>query len=186
MVFTFDVTAHPLLRKLDQESVTLCNTVKRKQWSYFLFVLCLCLCFSLWHVERPLIVSYCNILWQCLVGSRVGCLLCELSAPHSFLPLGDRFFTALTLLPLLCDLVWSRVSLSGCPAFFLSFFFLPFHPSAHPACDLFPPQRPSRPSSKHASASTSPSTSRSSLPLPSSGETRLVDFPPGMETLEKI
>lgn len=70
--------------------------------------------------------------------------------------------------------------------FFSFFFFLPFHPSAHPACDLFPPQRPSRPSSKHASASTSPSTSRSSLPLPSSGETRLVDFPPGMETLEKI
>lgn len=136
-----------------------------------LFLFCF-LYFGCQHASCCFLLQHSAAVFGWKSGS--GPSMRSLLLTHS-LPLGDRFFTALTLPPLHCDLVWSRVSSTTLrnarrpfPYFF--FCFSPFHPSTHPSCDLFAPQRPSRPSSKHASASTSPSTSRSSLPLPSSGE----------------
>lgn len=81
------------------------NLIRKLVWwfsSYFVFYI--------FVVNMLLVVSYCNILRQCLVGSPGSgpSSMRSLLLTHS-LPLGDRFFTALTLPPLHCDLVWSRV-----------------------------------------------------------------------------
>lgn len=111
----FYITARLLFSgNLVQQSVTICDVMKRQQISF-------CsprLFFTLQPASQKL-VCYGNIFHQpsllAVSGQKfrsgpasVGCLLLT----HS-LPPGDGFFTALTLSPVHCDLVWSRVAWSG-------------------------------------------------------------------------